>query len=66
MSEETKAKISATKKGKPSNRAGKKLSEETKVKISAANKGMKHSEDIKAKMSQAKKAYWQKKKEQNQ
>ena len=63
MSEEIRAKLSAARKGKPSNRAGKKLSEETKAKISAANKGMKHSEDTKAKMSVAKKSYYQKKKE---
>lgn len=45
-SEETKAKISATKKGH-------RHSEETKAKISSINKGRKHSEETKAKISAA-------------
>jgi hypothetical protein len=41
-SEETKAKISAAKRGKPSGREGKTQSEEAKAKISAANSGENH------------------------
>jgi hypothetical protein len=50
LSEENKAKISASMKGK-TNRKGQKLSEESKAKISAANKGRELSEETKAKMS---------------
>jgi len=64
LSEETKAKISAAKKGKLSTEVlakmraahkGKKRTEETKAKISAANKGRKRSDEAKAKISAANK-----------
>ena len=54
-SEETKAKMSAAKKGKPSPTKGKSHSEETKAKMSAANKGKSPSDETKAKISAAKK-----------
>lgn len=50
-SEETKRKISLSKKGKPSNRKGAILSEESRKKISLRNKGYKHSLEAKQKMS---------------
>jgi group I intron endonuclease len=59
-SEETKAKMSAVKKGNQ-HRAGKNHSEETRAKMSAANKGNTHSDEAKAKMSAARKAYYAKK-----
>ena len=54
-SEETKAKMSAAKKGVPK-------SEETKAKMSAANMGKVHSDETKAKMSAAGKERWAKRK----
>ena len=54
VSEETKAKLSATKKGKPSpkkGKPGKTHSDETKAKLSAAGKGRVVSEESKAKSS---------------
>ena len=54
-SEETRAKISAAKKGVPK-------SEETKAKMSAANMGKVHSDETKAKMSAAGKERWAKRK----
>lgn len=52
---ETKLKISLTKKGKPSNRKGVKLSKATKEKISLAKKGFKHSLEVRQKMSNSRK-----------
>jgi len=73
--DETKAKISATKKGRISNRKGVTLSDETKAKLSAAFKGKPQSEEArakkigknrsdttKAKTSEAVKAWWAKRK----
>jgi hypothetical protein len=47
------ARISASKKGKPSNFAGHTLSAEARAKISAANKGRKLSPEARAKMGAA-------------
>jgi len=51
-SEETRAKISDSLKGR-------KLSDEHKVKIAAGNMGRRHSDETKAKMAAARKAYWE-------
>ena len=50
-SEEHKRKISASKKGKPSNFAGKHHTEETRKKISASHKGIQYTEETKRKLS---------------
>ena len=50
---ETKAKLSASCMGRPSNRKGVKLSEETKQKLRAANLGKKLPEEVKLKISEA-------------
>lgn len=66
MSEEHKAKVSASKKGSiPWNkgRPGKPVSEETKAKLSAATKGKPKSEETKARMSAAQKLYHERKKQ---
>lgn len=49
-SEETKAKMSKARKGKPSHRLGKHLSEETKRKMSLGHIGFRHSEESKNKI----------------
>lgn len=54
-SEETKKKMSESKKGKPSPRKGKHLSEEHKKNISESSKGKKMSEEARKKMAEAKK-----------
>lgn len=55
-SEETKAKISASKKGKPSNRKGVTLSLETRKKLSIANKGRTfHSQEQREKWKKSRK-----------
>ena len=51
---EVAAKVSAKKKGKPSNRKGAVLSEETKQKLREAATGYEHTEEAKAKMSASK------------
>ena len=55
ISEETRKRMSESKKGKPSPRKGCHLSEEQKQKISVANKGRKHTDEAKQKISQASK-----------
>jgi hypothetical protein len=55
FSEESKARMSAAKKGKPTHNKGKTLSDETKKKIGIARKGRTHSEESKRKMSEANK-----------
>lgn len=76
MSEEAKLKISTALKGKKlgefseehkrklsAARKERKISDETKLKLSNALKGRKFSEETKRKMSEARKAYWAKKKD---
>lgn len=53
VSEETKAKISASMKGRTSWNKGKQASEEMKMKLSEAHKGQKHSDETKTKLSKA-------------
>lgn len=58
---EVKAKL-AKAKGRPSPRKGVHLSEETKAKLRAANLGKRRSADVKKKISEKLKSYWQCKK----
>ena len=73
FSEETKRKMSESHKGKPAwnkGKSGSTFSEEHKRKISEAlkgrpanNRGVPHSEEVKRKISEASRLYWQKKRE---
>ena len=65
MPEETKHKISVSKKGKPGTNKGKKASAEAKAKMSAAHMNHKQTDETKKKISEASKLMWQKRKEKN-
>lgn len=60
ISDETRAKMSAAKKGKPSPNKGRTMSQEQKNKLSAVNKGKVHSETFREKMRIAATAGWEK------
>ena len=60
-SEETRKKMSESKKGENHPFFGKHHSEETIKKMSEATKGKHHSEETRKKMSEARKAYWERK-----
>lgn len=70
LSDETRAKMSAVRKGRPSGRLGKTISEETRLKMSDARKGRPShrlgktmSEETKTKMSESRRKYYAKLKE---